>query len=202
MGFLQSNRPVRCGRMLSEAVPSKVISVSCKTSPRACCVTTCGSSSGIIESAKLLGGQRGFEPWVGRSIDRSDRRGSPCRVSEKGCARRANPPIVFQGAIEYTISSDNVFLTDWVMMVSQKRAAIYAQVSTVDKGQDPETQMMALRDYAERRGFEIVGEYIDYASAPKRIGQGIGRCWKRPASGNSILSWSGVTTGLPAPHKC
>ena len=49
-------------------------------------------------------------------------------------------------------------------MVSHKRVAIYARVSTIDKGQDPETQLMALREYAERREFEIVGEYIDYAS--------------------------------------
>ena len=55
------------------------------------------------------------------------------------------------------------FLTDWSGMVAQKRVAIYARVSTVDKGQDPETQLMALRDYAERRGFAIVTEYIDYA---------------------------------------
>jgi predicted site-specific integrase-resolvase len=56
------------------------------------------------------------------------------------------------------------FLFDWMIMVSHKRVAIYARVSTVDKGQDPETQVMALRQYAEHRGFEIVGEYIDYAS--------------------------------------
>jgi DNA invertase Pin-like site-specific DNA recombinase len=52
-------------------------------------------------------------------------------------------------------------------MVSQKRVALYARVSTVDKGQDPETQLIALREYAERRGFEIVGEYIDYASGTR-----------------------------------
>lgn len=52
-------------------------------------------------------------------------------------------------------------------MISQLRAAIYARVSTLDKGQDPETQLMALREYAERRGFEIMGEYIDYASGAR-----------------------------------
>jgi DNA invertase Pin-like site-specific DNA recombinase len=52
-------------------------------------------------------------------------------------------------------------------MVAHKRVAIYARVSTVDKGQDPETQLMALREYAERRGFETVGEYIDYASGTR-----------------------------------
>jgi DNA invertase Pin-like site-specific DNA recombinase len=58
-------------------------------------------------------------------------------------------------------------LFDWNVMVSQKRVAISARVSTVDKGQDPETQLMALREYAERRGFETVGEYIDYASGTR-----------------------------------
>ncbi len=58
-------------------------------------------------------------------------------------------------------------LTDWVIMVAQKRVAIYARVSTVDKGQDPETQLIALRDYIEHRGFQIVGEYIDYASGTR-----------------------------------
>jgi DNA invertase Pin-like site-specific DNA recombinase len=49
-------------------------------------------------------------------------------------------------------------------MVAQKRVALYARVSTVDKGQDPETQLRALREFAARREFMPVGEYIDYAS--------------------------------------
>ena len=52
-------------------------------------------------------------------------------------------------------------------MVAQKRVALYARVSTVDKGQDPETQLLALREYAARRGFRPVGEYIDYASGTR-----------------------------------
>jgi DNA invertase Pin-like site-specific DNA recombinase len=59
------------------------------------------------------------------------------------------------------------FLSDGLAMVSQTRVAIYARVSTLDKGQAPETQLMALREYAERRGFQIVGEYIDYASGTR-----------------------------------
>jgi DNA invertase Pin-like site-specific DNA recombinase len=46
----------------------------------------------------------------------------------------------------------------------KKRVAIYARVSTIDKGQNPETQLRELRDYCQRRGFEIEGEYVDYAS--------------------------------------
>jgi DNA invertase Pin-like site-specific DNA recombinase len=52
-------------------------------------------------------------------------------------------------------------------MVTQKRVALYARVSTMDKGQDPETQLITLREYAERRGFLRSGEYIDYASGTR-----------------------------------
>ena len=44
------------------------------------------------------------------------------------------------------------------------RVSLYARVSTDDKGQDPETQMDIIRDIAKRRGYEIEGEYIDFAS--------------------------------------
>lgn len=44
------------------------------------------------------------------------------------------------------------------------RVALYARVSTTDKGQDPETQLIQLREYAQRRDFEIVNEFIDHAS--------------------------------------
>jgi DNA invertase Pin-like site-specific DNA recombinase len=41
------------------------------------------------------------------------------------------------------------------------RAAIYARVSTSNNGQNPEMQLRELRDYCERRGLEITGEYVD-----------------------------------------
>ena len=44
------------------------------------------------------------------------------------------------------------------------RAGLYARVSTEDRGQDPETQLRPLREYAKRRGFRVVGEYVDKAS--------------------------------------
>jgi len=47
---------------------------------------------------------------------------------------------------------------------TKKRVAIYARVSTLEKGQDPETQLRQLRDYVERRNFELTGEFVDYAS--------------------------------------
>ena len=48
-----------------------------------------------------------------------------------------------------------------------RRAALYARVSTDDKGQDPETQLRQLREYAGRRGFEVAGEFVDFASGTR-----------------------------------
>jgi DNA invertase Pin-like site-specific DNA recombinase len=42
-----------------------------------------------------------------------------------------------------------------------ERVALYARVSTLNHGQDPEVQLRELRAYCQRRGFEITGEYTD-----------------------------------------
>lgn len=44
-------------------------------------------------------------------------------------------------------------------------AAIYARVSTKDKGQDTENQLLQLREYCARQQWQIVEEYIDHESA-------------------------------------
>jgi len=41
------------------------------------------------------------------------------------------------------------------------RVGMYARVSTTDKGQDPEVQLLALRQVAEQRGWLVVDEYVD-----------------------------------------
>jgi DNA invertase Pin-like site-specific DNA recombinase len=41
------------------------------------------------------------------------------------------------------------------------RAAIYARVSTSNNGQSPEMQLRELREYCERRGWTVAGEYVD-----------------------------------------
>ena len=41
------------------------------------------------------------------------------------------------------------------------RVALYARVSTKNNGQNPETQLVALREYAKNRGFDIAEEYVD-----------------------------------------
>ena len=46
-----------------------------------------------------------------------------------------------------------------------RRVAVYARVSTSDKDQNPETQLMPLRDFCVAQGWEIVAEYVDHAPA-------------------------------------
>src|SRR5215469_11162747 len=41
------------------------------------------------------------------------------------------------------------------------RTALYARVSTAKNGQSPEMQLRELREYCERRGWNVAGEYID-----------------------------------------
>ncbi len=48
------------------------------------------------------------------------------------------------------------------------KAAIYARVSTRNNGQDPETQLLALRDYARARNLEVVEEYVDVGISGSR----------------------------------
>lgn len=45
------------------------------------------------------------------------------------------------------------------------KVAIYARVSTDDKNQNPDTQLLQLREFCERSGWEMSKEYVDHASA-------------------------------------
>lgn len=45
------------------------------------------------------------------------------------------------------------------------RVGIYARVSTSDKDQDPETQLLPLREFAMTQGWQVADEYVDHASA-------------------------------------
>ena len=45
------------------------------------------------------------------------------------------------------------------------KIALSARVSTSDKEQDPESQLMLMRDFCAAQGLEIYDEYVDYASA-------------------------------------
>src|SRR5438552_4776880 len=45
--------------------------------------------------------------------------------------------------------------------MTTKRVALYARVSTLNHGQDPEVQLRELREFCQRRRFEIAVEYVD-----------------------------------------
>lgn len=81
-----------------------------------------------------------------------------------------------------------------------KRVALYARVSTLDKGQDPETQLCALREYSDRREFVMVGEYIDHASgiSEERIQYRHMLEAARKRKIDVVLVWRYDGTGRPA----
>lgn len=45
------------------------------------------------------------------------------------------------------------------------KTGIYARVSTVDRDQDPETQLLPLREFVRAQGWETLEEYVDRAPA-------------------------------------
>jgi DNA invertase Pin-like site-specific DNA recombinase len=55
------------------------------------------------------------------------------------------------------------------------RVALYGRVSTQDKGQDPETQLVPLREFARVQGWDVQSEFIDRAGATDARGR---KAWK------------------------
>ncbi len=47
------------------------------------------------------------------------------------------------------------------------RAALYARVSTADKGQSPDNQLTDLRRFGAAQGWEVTAEYVDHDSGSK-----------------------------------
>jgi DNA invertase Pin-like site-specific DNA recombinase len=47
------------------------------------------------------------------------------------------------------------------------RVALYARVSTKDKGQDTDNQLRQLREFCTRQNWDIVAEYVDQASGKR-----------------------------------
>ena len=77
-------------------------------------------------------------------------------------------------------------------MKKEVRAALYARCSTHDKGQDPNLQLEPLREYCQRRGFVIAGEYVDNGiSGTKDRHPQLDMLWRPPESARLNLSWCG-----------
>ena len=49
------------------------------------------------------------------------------------------------------------------------RVAVYARVSTADKDQNPETQLLPLREFCEAQAWDVAGEFVDRAPASDQL---------------------------------
>ena len=49
------------------------------------------------------------------------------------------------------------------------KVAAYARVSTSDRDQDPETQLVSLREFVTAQGWDMHAEYVDYAPATDHL---------------------------------
>jgi DNA invertase Pin-like site-specific DNA recombinase len=70
--------------------------------------------------------------------------------------------------------------------------ALYARVSTLDKGQDPEMQLRELRAHAQAQGWEVFSEYVDHGiSGSKDSRPQLNRMMADAAAGkfDAVLVW-------------
>ena len=72
------------------------------------------------------------------------------------------------------------------------KVAIYARVSTDDKGQDPLNQLLELREFSARQGWTVVREYTDEATAKNGERTGFKDMWADVARHRFalLLFWS------------
>src|SRR5262249_2860066 len=126
---------------------------------------------------------------------RPARRARRCRSSAVMVRRRAFPPrrpnlakSIFRNAAtlssiprfvridDYSLCSYNE-LPDLNMERTEQymRVGIYVRVSTQDKDQNPETQLLPLREFAAVQGWSVAGEFVDQASATDLRGR---RAWR------------------------
>ncbi len=72
------------------------------------------------------------------------------------------------------------------------RIALYARVSTRDKGQDTENQLVQLREFARVQGWTIVGEFVDRATGKHSDRQEFQRLFAEAAQRrfDSVMFWS------------
>lgn len=69
-------------------------------------------------------------------------------------------PSLFARLMLYLTFVESTYIST-VMNNEENHVGLYARVSTLKKGQDPELQLRPLRDYAKARGWTVQGEYID-----------------------------------------
>jgi hypothetical protein len=60
-------------------------------------------------------------------------------------------------------------MAEGIAKLPSNRAAIYARVSTEDKGQTPDNQLLQLRAWCERMGYPVVREYVEHENGGKGV---------------------------------
>ena len=81
------------------------------------------------------------------------------------------------------------------------RVAIYARVSTRDKGQSTDNQLPDLRRYAEAHGWSIYKEYAEEESGGT-ANRTSSSCLPMPTSASLTWCYSGASTALAARGCC
>lgn len=100
---------------------------------------------------------------------------APCGLAEsevvsKSMTNNGTAAIENVGSSALEISVSNRAHYDTLALTAMKRqskiakVALYARVSTKDGRQDTENQLIALREYAGKQGWEITAEYVDHES--------------------------------------
>lgn len=72
------------------------------------------------------------------------------------------------------------------------RTALYARVSTRDKGQDTENQLVQLREFAKTQGWAVTGEYVDRVTGKHSDREQFQRLFKDASQRkfDMVLFWS------------
>lgn len=72
------------------------------------------------------------------------------------------------------------------------RVALYARVSTFDKGQDNDNQLLVLREYCLKQGYEVVKEYCDHVTGSRGDRKGFRELYKDASRRrfDLVLFWS------------
>jgi DNA invertase Pin-like site-specific DNA recombinase len=72
------------------------------------------------------------------------------------------------------------------------RTALYARVSTKDKGQDTENQLAQLREFVRTQGWSIVGEYVDRTTGKHSDREQFQRLFQHASQRkfDTVLFWS------------
>jgi DNA invertase Pin-like site-specific DNA recombinase len=84
------------------------------------------------------------------------------------------------------------------------KVALYARVSTANNGQDPTMQTRELREYCERRGWYIAGEYVDVGiSGTKEKRQELDRLMSdaHRCRFDAVIVWKCVSPACTQPDK-